>query len=130
VFKGAPIDELLEKDRLVINKASLRRWFEQLPFEDQPPFLFDEARKSVLPDGSDAAEMNSLKALALMATLLAQSSAKYRTGERPNSDAIGKAVIEAAAEFMPDNKRGVFSLHKKIAQALKQFGPEIKIHRI
>lgn len=129
VFKGAPIDELLEKNRLVINKTSLRRWFEQLPFEDQPPFLFDEARQPVLPDGSDAAEMNSLKALALMATLLAQSSAKYRTGERPNSDAIGKAVIEAATEFMPDNKRGVFSLHKKIAQALKQFGPEIKIHR-
>lgn len=130
LFKGAPIDELLEKNRLVINKASLRRWFEQLPFEDQPPFLFDETRQPALPDGSDAAEMNSLKALALMATLLAQSSAKYRTGERPNSDAIGKAVIEAATEFMPDNKRGVFSLHKKIAQALKQFGPEIKIHRI
>lgn len=39
VFKGAPTDELLEKDRLVINKASLRCWFEQLPFEDRPAFL-------------------------------------------------------------------------------------------
>ncbi|ODS67131.1 MAG: hypothetical protein ABS38_08945 [Acidovorax sp. SCN 68-22] len=70
VFKGAPIDELLEKDRLVINKASLRRWFEQLPFEDRPAFLFDEARQPVLPDGSEAAEMNSLKAIALMGLLI------------------------------------------------------------
>nr|MBS0019026.1 hypothetical protein [Gammaproteobacteria bacterium] len=71
VFKGAPLDELLAKDRLLIDKASLRRWFEQLPFEDRPAFLFDEARQAVLPDASDAAEMNSLKAIAIMAHLLA-----------------------------------------------------------
>jgi hypothetical protein len=130
VFKGAPIDELLEKDRLAINKASLRRWFEQLPFEDRPAFLFDEARQPVLPDASNVTEMNTQKALALMATLLAHSSAKYRAGERPNSDAIGKAVVEAATEFMPDNTRGLLALHKKIAEALKNFGPEIHIRKI
>lgn len=130
VFTGAPIDELLEKDRLVINKASLRRWFEQLPFDERPAFLFDEARQPVLPDGSNVTEMSSLKALALMATLLAQSSAKYRAGERPNSDAIGKAVVEAATEFMPDNTRGLLALHKKIAEALKKYGPEIHIRKI
>jgi len=130
VFKGAPIDELLEKDRLVISKASLRRWFEQLPFDDRPAFLFDEARQPVLPDGSNVTEMNTQKALALMATLLAQSSVKYRAGERPNSDAIGKAVVEAATEFMPNNTRGLLALHKKIAEALKNFGPEIQTHRI
>ena len=91
VFKGAPIDELLEKDRLVIDKASLRRWFEQLPFEDRPAFLFDEARQAVLPDGSDAAEMNSLKAIALMAHLLAKSASKYQVGNRPNASAISEA---------------------------------------
>lgn len=130
VFKGAPIDELLEKDRLVISKASLRRWFEQLPFDDRPAFLFDEARQPVLPDGSNVTEMNTQKALALMATLLAQSSVKYRAGERPNSDAIGKAVVEAATEFMPNNTRGLLALHKKIAEALKNFGPEIHTHKI
>ena len=57
VFKGAPIDELLEKDRLVINKASLRRWFEQLPFEDRPAFLFDEARQAVLADGTSVGQV-------------------------------------------------------------------------
>lgn len=130
VFKGAPVDELIEKDRLVINKASLRRWFEQMPFDDRPPFLFDEARQPVLPDGSNVTEMSSLKALALMATLLAQSSAKYRAGERPNSEAIGKAVVEAAETFMPGNTRGLVALHKKIAEALKKYGPEIRTHKI
>ncbi len=130
VFKGAPVDELIEKDRLVINKASLRRWFEQLPFEDRPAFLFDEERQPVLPDGSNVEEMNSLKALALMATLLARQSAKYRAGDRPNSDAIAKAVLEAAQEYMPGNERGLLSMHKKISSALKQYGPEVHIHRL
>ena len=49
VFKGAPIDKLLEKDRLVINKASQRRWFVQLPFEDRPSVVIDGCRQS----GSD-----------------------------------------------------------------------------
>jgi len=62
VFRGAPVDELIEKGRLVINKASLRRWFEQLPFDDRPAFLFEEERQPVLPDGSDIAEMTGLKA--------------------------------------------------------------------
>jgi len=38
-----PIDELLEKDQRVINKANLRRWFEHLPFDTVATF-------SKLPD--------------------------------------------------------------------------------
>lgn len=129
VFKGAPVDELIEKNRLVINKASLRRWFEQLPLDDRPPFLFDEARQPVLPDGSDVAEMNSLKAIALMAHLLANASTKFRVGERPNAEAIGRAVNEAAQSLMPGDLRGLKSFNKKVGDALKLFGPEITIHR-
>lgn len=129
VFMGAPIDELIEKNRLVINKASLRRWFEQLPFDDRPPFLFDEARQAVMPDGSDVAEMNSLKAIALMAHLLAKSSTKYETGQRPNAEAIGRAVNEAAQAFMPGDTRGLQSFNKKVGEAMKLYGPEITVHR-
>jgi hypothetical protein len=125
VFKGAPIDELLEKDRLVINKASLRRWFEQLPFEDRPAFLFDEARQPVLPDGSEAAEMSSMKAIAIMAHLLAASAGKYRVGERPNSEAIGQAVNDLAKQFFGDDVRGYASFHKKVGAALKNLSEEI-----
>ena len=130
VFKGASIEELLQKDRLVINKASLRRWFEQLTIEDRPAFLFDEERQPVLPDGSNVSAASSNKALALMAILLARSSSKYRAGERPNSDAIGKAVLEIAKEMMPDNQRGLLAVHKRIAEALKTHGPEIQIRRL
>ena len=129
VFRGAPVDELIEKGRLVINKASLRRWFEQLPFEDRPAFLFEEERQPVLPDGSDIAEMTGLKAIALMAHLLASSSAKYKTGERPNAEAIGRAVNEAAQALMPNDTRGLQAINKKVGEALRLFGPEITIHR-
>lgn len=79
--------------------SSLRRWFEQLPFDDRPAFLFEEERQPVLPDGSDIAEMTGLKAIALRAHLLASSSAKYKAGEpvpclrprRVRSDAIRTA---------------------------------------
>lgn len=125
VFKGAPIDELLDKDRLVINKASLRRWFEQLPFEDRPAFLFDEARQAVLPDGSDVAEMNSLKAIAVMGHLLAISAGKYRAGERPNAQAIGESVNEAAQAFFGSDLRGYASFHKKLGSALRNFSDEL-----
>lgn len=129
VFKGAPIDELLEKNRLVINKASLRRWFEQLPFDERPAFLFDEARQPVLPDGSEAAEMSSLKAIALMAHLLAKSSSKYQVNNRPNASAISEAVIQAAEELMPNDTRGILSFSKKLGEALKLYGPEISRYR-
>ncbi len=125
VFKGAPIDELLEKDRLVINKASLRRWLDQLPFEDRPAFLFDEARQPVLPDGSEAAEMNSMKAIALMAHLRAASAGKYRAGEHPNSEAIDQAVNDLAKQFFGEEVRGYASFHKKVGVALKTLSKEI-----
>ncbi|CAM5790441.1 hypothetical protein CCAE64S_02587 [Castellaniella caeni] len=125
VFKGAPIDELLEKGRLVIDKVSLRRWFEQLPFEDRPAFLFDEARQPVLPDGSDVVETNSVKTIAIMAHLLAASAGKYRAGERPNAGVIGEAVNDLAKQFFGDDVRGYASFHKKVGLALKAFSKEL-----
>ena len=118
VFRGAPVDELFEKGRLVMNKASLRRWFEQLPFDDRPAFLFEEERQPVLPDVSDVADMTGLKAIALMAHLLASSSANCKAGERPNAEAIGRAVNEAAQALMPNDTRGLQAFNKKVGEAL------------
>ncbi|MBU6995864.1 hypothetical protein [Ferrovum myxofaciens] len=125
VYKGTPIDELLEKNRLIIDKASLRRWFEQLPFEDRPPFLFDESRQTVIPDGSGVAEMNSLKGLAIMATLLARGSMKYQSGDKPNAEAIGRAVQDEAEKLFGDDVRGFRAFNKKIGEALKVFNREL-----
>lgn len=125
VFKGAPISELIEKDRLVIKKDSLRRWFEQLPFEDRPPFLFDESREPVLPDGSDVVEMNSMKAIAIMAWLLAKAAPTYRVGDRPNAQNIGEGVLGFANDLFAGDTRGLQSFHKKVSQSLKLFEREL-----
>lgn len=127
VFKGAPIAELVEKDRLVIKKDSLRRWFEQLPFEDRPPFLFDESRQTVLPDGSDVVEMNSMKAIAIMAWLLAKAAPAYRVGDRPNAQNIGESVLAFANELSAGDTRGLQSFHKKVSQSLKLFEHELPV---
>ena len=58
VFEGAPIDELLEKDRLVINKASLRRWFEQLPFEDRRIGISNEVCRELAKNANNQAHGN------------------------------------------------------------------------
>ncbi len=125
IFRGAPIDELIEKNRLVINKASLRRWFEQLPFEDRPAFLFDESRQAVIPDGSHATETNSLKAIAIMSHLLARASMKYQSGDKPNAEAIGRAVQDEAEKLFGSDIRGFRAFNKKIGEALKVFSREL-----
>ena len=124
VFKGAPVDELISKGRLAINKPSLRRWFEQLPFADRPTFLFDEERQAVMPDGSEAAEMNSLKGIAIMAMILARGAGKYRSGEKPNAEAIGYAVQDEAQRLFGSDVRGFKSFNKKVGEALRVFARE------
>ena len=78
-----------------------------------------------MPDGSEAADMNSPKAVAIMAHLLAASAGKYRVGERPNTEAIGKAVNDAAKEFFGEEVRGYAAFNKKLSAALKTFSKEL-----
>lgn len=120
VLHDVPVDELIEKDRLVIRKASLRRWFEQVSPTERPPFLFDESRQINLPDGSDAAEMNSQIAIAILAHLLAAASDDgYKVGQRPNATAIGTAVEAKAKEWFGPDVRGFGSFRKKVSEAIK-----------
>lgn len=121
IYKDVDIEELIEKDRLVINKASLRRWFEQLPITDRPTFLFDEERETMLPDGSNVAEMNSMKALAIMAHILAKQSPKFKIGERPNAQNIGQEVVAFADDVLVGDTHTLKSFHKKLSHALKLF---------
>jgi hypothetical protein len=116
---GAGLQELIDKGGVRIRKDSLRRWFEELPIADRPAFLFDEARQELLPDGGEVAEMNTLRALAIMAWLLAESKPVYQIAGRPNASEIGKAVDALAEQQFPDDKRGFKALHKKLSKALK-----------
>ena len=69
--------------------------------------------------------MNSLKAIAVMGHLLAISAGKYRAGERPNAQAIGESVNEAAQAFFGSDLRGYASFHKKLGTALRNFSDEL-----
>lgn len=119
---GARIEELIDKDGVRIQKDSLRRWFMDLPAGDRPAFLFDEARRLDLPDGGSAGEMNTLKALAIMAWILAEKSPNFRYGERPNAAAVGDAVATAAKRIFGPDTRGFDAFHKKIGKALAELG--------
>lgn len=113
------LDELIAKDGLRIKKDSLRRWFLDMPFGDRPAFLFDEMRQAdMLPDGGEVAEMNAMRALAVMAWIMSTNKSAYAIGNRPNASEIGKAIEPLAAKAFGDDVRGFKAFHKKISKAL------------
>ena len=120
LWMDGDVTELVQKDRLRIKKDSLRRWFEDMPIDDRPEFLFEEERtQTELPDGSEVAEMNSNLGIAIMAQMLAESGGRYKHGDRPNAAQISEAINERVDEHFRDNKHGLMAFHKKITKALK-----------
>jgi hypothetical protein len=120
LWMGGDVTELVQKDRLRIRRDTLRRWFEDMPIDDRPEFLFEEERaQKELPDGSEVTEMNSNLGIAIMAEMLAESTGKYKHGDRPNAAQIGEAISERAVKHFRDNKHGLMAFHKKITKALK-----------
>jgi hypothetical protein len=120
IFMGGGVTELAQKDRLRVKKDSLRRWFEDMPIDDRPEFLFEEERtQKEMPDGSEVAEMNSNMGIAIMAQMLAESAGKYKHGERPNAAQITEGINERATEHFGGDKHGLKAFHKKITKALR-----------
>ncbi len=123
----AGLDELLAKDGLRIAKESLRRWFLEMPIGDRPAFLFDEARQDeLLPDGGEVAEMNTMRALAVMAWILSQNKPAFSINERPNASKIGEAIEPMAVKAFGDDVRGFKAFHKKISKALSLLDGDVK----
>ena len=119
MWYGAGLDELIEKDGVRIKKDSLRRWFLDMPMGDRPAFLFDEMRQTdMLPDGGEVSEMNTMRALAVMAWIITENKTAYAIGGRPNASEIGKAVESLAAKAFGADVRGFKAFHKKISKAL------------
>jgi hypothetical protein len=100
LWHGAGLDELIEKNGARIKKDSLRRWFLDMKIEDRPAFLFDEMRQAdMLPDGGEIAEMNTMRALAVMAWIMSEKNpTHYSVNNRPNATEIGKAIESLAEE--------------------------------
>jgi hypothetical protein len=123
-WDGAGITELIRKDGLRITKVSLRRWFLDMPSGDKPPFLFDESRREKLPDGGEISDMNTNKALAIMAWLLSENRPAMQIGGKPNAAQIGEAVAVMARKVFGQDVRGFEAFHKKISKALKLLSEE------
>ena len=120
LWMAGDVTELVQKNCLRIKKDVLRRWFEDMPIDDRPEFLFEEERaQKEMPDGSEVAEMNSNMGIAIMAQMLAESAGKYKHGERPNAAQITEGINERAAEHFGGDKHGLMAFHKKITKALR-----------
>ena len=120
LWMGGDVTELVQKNLLRIKRDSLRRWFEDMPIDDRPEFLFQEERaQKEMPDGSEVAEMNSNMGIAIMAQMLAESAGKYKHGERPNAAQITEGINERATEHFGGDKHGLKAFHKKITKALR-----------
>ena len=120
LWMDGDVTELVQKNCLRIKKDVLRRWFEDMPIDDRPEFLFQEERaQKEMPDGSEVAEMNSNMGIAIMAQMLAESAGKYKHGERPNAAQITEGINERATEHFGGDKHGLKAFHKKITKALR-----------
>jgi len=120
LWMGGDVTELVQKNRLRIQRDCLRRWFEDMPIDDRPEVFFEEERaQKEMPDGSEVAEMNSNMGIAIMAQMLAESAGKYKHGERPNAAQITEGINERATEHFGGDKHGLKAFHKKITKALR-----------
>ena len=80
-----------------------------------------EQPKQAAPALSKKEEENTMKALGLLAIMLAEKNARYKKSDKPNASTIAAAVVELAGELKVDtNGIGVDSLRKKIAGAVKK----------
>jgi len=84
------------------------------------------SRLEIFPEAGAVAEMNTMKALGLMAWLLSETKSSMRISDKPNAAKIGEAVNEAAKKAFGDDVKGFESFHKKIGAALtiltKEYG--------
>ncbi|MCL8350802.1 hypothetical protein M9Y34_10120 [Acinetobacter baumannii] len=97
----------LNRDQLRVTRSSLDK------------FLYTNTTHKVSTDEGEIAEMNSDKALAIMALMLSEKSAGYKIGNRPNSAKIADEIYDIATKhFSVSQLNGLNSFHKRISKAL------------
>ncbi|MBT2748289.1 MULTISPECIES: hypothetical protein [unclassified Lysobacter] len=118
-----PLAELIRSGRIVIKKPQLLRWLEQVGINEPPT---DTVGESATTDGTEAGEMISQTAIAVLAHLVAELAPKtYAVGERPNAAQISVAVEARAKVWFGPDVRGFASFRKKVANALKRVEREL-----
>ncbi|WP_374531738.1 hypothetical protein [Acinetobacter sp.] len=91
----------------------------RIPVDSLNSFLADPPK-----DESENVEIRSQQAIAIMALLLAEAKACYKSGTKPNAKLIGENIAKTAKNFFP-NERGFKAFNKKISDSLKTFEDEL-----
>ena len=102
--------KVISKNQLRVTRPSLNKY---LSANLSKPVEFKEGK---------VAEMNSDKALAIMAIMLSEASTQFKIGNRPNSARIADEIYTIATKLYPkdeDQMKGLQSFHKRISKALK-----------
>lgn len=81
----------------------------------------------IFRESGAVAEMNTMKALGLMAWLLSETKASMKISDKPNAAQIAEGVKEMAKKAFGADVKGFESFHKKVGAALavltKEYGP-------
>ena len=106
------------------SRAELSRWLSVNCLKSAYSFDLGLSKVTTPPndlmsESGELAEMNTNKALAVMAWLLAENKPAMKIGGKPNAAQIGEAVAVMAKKAFGENIRGFHSFHKKIGNALK-----------
>lgn len=105
-------------------RVELSRWLSINRLVSVYSFDLESSKATMRSSNSSAesgelTEMNTMKALAVMAWLLAENKGAMQIGGKPNAAQIGTAVAVMAKKAFGEDTRGFESFHKKIGSALK-----------
>lgn len=104
----------------LINPKTLNRNQLRVTRSSLDQFLLAKTKGNENTEEGEIAEINSDKALAIMALMLSKKSASYKIGNRPNSAQIAKEIYDFATEHFSENQlKGLNSFQKRISKALK-----------
>lgn len=129
------LPECISVDDVIVGGAFLME--EVLRYEGMNDADAMEQRSSnleTLRASGAVAEMNTMKALGLMAWLLSETKASMKISDKPNAAQIGEVVREMAKKAFGAEVKGFESFHKKVGAALillgKEYGPGNPVKKI
>lgn len=124
IYETSAISQPIYEFKELLNPKTLNRNQLRVTRSSLDQFLLIKTKDNVNTNEGEIAEMNSDKALAIMALMLSEKSASYKIGNRPNSAKIADEIYDTATKHFSENQlKGLNSFHKRILRALKTLDP-------
>lgn len=120
IYETSTISQPIYEYKELIHPLSLNRDQLRVTRSSLDKFIYTNTKAKVSTDEGEIAEMNSNKALAIMALMLSEKSASYKRGDKPNASKIGNEIYDIATKYFSENQlKGLTSFHRRISIALK-----------